>query len=97
VARTGQTGAIVVLLRGGVEVARWPLAYPGRADIAVVDRLARAQLSATRAGMRLQLRHAGAELLGLLELAGLRQVLGEPEGREEVGVEEVVVADDPVA
>lgn len=94
---TDQTRAVVVLVRGGVEVTRWPLSYPNRADLAVVDRLARLQLAAHRVGLHVQLRDAIAELLLLLDLVGLRQVLGEPEGGEEVGVEEVVMTDDPVA
>ena len=62
------------------------------------------------AGFTVGLRHAGLELRQLLELAGLTtvvpvagpgcasvQVVGQPEGGEEPGVEEVVVPDDPVA
>jgi ABC-type transporter Mla MlaB component len=45
------------------------------ADAATVDRLARLQLAARRRGCRVQLRHASAELLDLLELMGLTGAL----------------------
>jgi hypothetical protein len=92
-----------VLTRDGAEIARWPLIYPACPDLAVVHRLARAHLEAKRAGLRIDIVGAGDELLELLDLTGLRpvlglrQVLGHPEGGEEVGVEEVVVGDDPIA
>ncbi len=80
------------------------LRCPGRPDLAVVDRLARLELGARRAGLSVRLRDAHPELCELLELCGLgevlgagRQVGGQPEGGEEAGVEEVVVPDDPVA
>ena len=100
----------VVLCRGEIEVASWPLYEPDRVDIATVDELARLQLVARRLGFTVRLRHAGAELRRLLDLAGLTavvpvtgpacasvEVFGQPEGGEEPGVEEVVVPDDPVA
>ncbi|MEY2568833.1 MAG: hypothetical protein QOE35_3362 [Actinomycetota bacterium] len=95
----------VVLARDGGEVASWPLPGGGCADLAVVDHLARLQLAARRLGCSIHVRDAGARLVGLLELAGLSEVVpvasrsvevqGEPEELEQVGVEEVVVADDP--
>ena len=85
-----------MLVRGETEVASWSLSYPGCADLDVVDRLARARLAARRAGLRLVLRGAAQELVELLDLVGLRQVLGQAEDGEEIGVEEVVVTDDPV-
>lgn len=98
---------MVVLARGDAEVASWPLAVMGRLDVSVVDELARLQLAARRLGCSIQLRHACAELSELLDLLGLAEVVlgvaglrlqagGEAEGREEVGVEEVVVPDDEV-
>jgi hypothetical protein len=96
----------VVLLLGGAEVASWPLAGSGRPDLAVVDELARLQLLVRRAGCSIRLRDACVDLLALLDLVGLSDVLphaalrqagGEAEGSEQVGVEEVVVPDDPVA
>lgn len=90
----------VVLLRGGTEVARWALPA-SCADLGLVDALARLQLAAKRAGGRIELRGASEELLGLLRLVGLAAELvemgGQAEGGEQVGVEEVVVTDDPVA
>lgn len=90
--------ATVVLLRGDVEVASWALAGPRRPDLSTVDELARHQLAARRLGCSIRLREAGDDLWELLELVGLRvEVGGEAEGGEKIGVEEVVVPDDPVA
>ena len=92
------TDAIVVLVRGGAEVASWPLAVGGRPDLFVIHNLARLQLVARRLGGCIRLRDVGAELWQLLDLVGLGvEVGGKAEGGEEVGVEEVVVPDDPVA
>jgi hypothetical protein len=99
--------ATVVLVRAGVEVARWPLAHDLRPDLALVDALARFQLLARRAGCRIEVREAGGALVALLDLVGLGDVVGdaraalqvdrEPEGREEIGVEEAGLGHDPVA
>ena len=67
--------AFVVLARGDVEVASWPLAARGRPDLAVVDELARLQLAARRLGCSIRLRGTCAELTELLELAGLSEVV----------------------
>ncbi len=94
------TRAEVVLLRDGAEVARWPLVCGPRLDLSVVDELARLQLEARRQGCSIWLRRACPELVGLLRftgLAGVLQVGRQAEELEEAGVEEVVVADDPVA
>ena len=101
----GRPWAEVVLLRGDEEVAGWALVGTGRPDIGLVDEVARLQLAAKRAGCSISLRNACPDLLRLLDLAGLcdvggrrpLQVVGEAEDGEEVGVEEVVVPDDPVA
>jgi len=45
------------------------------ADLAVVDALARLALIARRHGLRIRLCHASAELLDLIELAGLSEAL----------------------
>ena len=95
----GEARAEVVLLRDDVEVASWPLLCQGRPDIAVVDELARMQLAARRMGCSIWLRQACPDLMALLRMCGLGdrlQVVGEAEGGEERGVEEVVVPDDPV-
>ena len=69
------------------------------ADLTTVDLLARLAVTARRAGSRLQLRRVSPELACLLHLVGLDEVLmgvppapldrgGQPEQREEPGVEE---------
>ena len=88
--------ATVVLVRGGDEVSCWPLA--GTADLVAVDVLARTALAARRLGCTIRLRDADPDLLCLLALVGLAgEVVGEPEDGEQLGPEEVVVPDDPVA
>jgi hypothetical protein len=93
--------AYVLLTRDGEEVARWPILFRCRPDLSLVDELARLQLAAGRVGCRITVAHGddADDLLALLELVGLadvlRQVRGEPEDLEQVGVEEVVVPDDP--
>jgi ABC-type transporter Mla MlaB component len=91
--------AVVVLVRGQREVMTWPLADTDHLDLTVVDELARLQLGARRLGCGIRLRHVSEQLSGLLDVVGLRvEVEWQPERREEsLGVEEVVVADDPVA
>ncbi len=97
-----------MLVRGESEVASWPLDPSGPHDLSLVDALARMQLAAKRMGCAIRLRNACAELSGLLDLVGLGDVVGLAEGPsseagweaerlEQVGVEEVVVSDDPVA
>ena len=102
--RREDTGAMVVLVRGGVELASWPLTGGDRPDLALVDQLVRLQLAARRRGCSIRLRDACVELLELLDLLGLGEAAdlflksgGQAEGGEQVGVEEVVVPDDPVA
>ena len=96
----------MVLVRGDAVLARWPLARWGRLDLAVVDQLARWQLAAGRLGCAIRLLGACPELAGLLDLAGLGELVsgglwletrGQTEGAEQRGVEEVVMPDDPVA
>ena len=96
--------ATVVLRRGHEELCTWALPRGDAIDLAAVGHLARLALTARRLGCAIELRDADRELIGLLgfcglaEVAGLRgQVVGQPEDREEVGPEEVVVTDDPVA
>jgi hypothetical protein len=61
-------------------------------DWAAVERLARLQLAARRAGARMHLEEVSAALDALLDLAGLRrEVGGQAEGSEELlGLEERV-------
>ena len=98
--------ATVVLVRGDVGIASWPLDTQDPPTLAVVDALARLQLAARGLGCSIRVLDAGPDLWELLDLAGLAplvcgastvQVGGETEGGEEVGVEEVVMPDDPVA
>jgi hypothetical protein len=97
-------GAVVVLVRGGAELASWPLAQGEYLDLAVVERLARWQLAARRLGCSIQLRGACAQLAGLLDLVGLGELVtglrlemgGQAEGGEQRGVEEIVMPDDPI-
>lgn len=88
----------VVLRRGNEELTSWPLPWRRPVGLEVVDELARLQLHARRLGCSVRLRGAGPELMELLALVGLGiEVGGEPEGGEQIGVEEVVMPDDPVA
>ena len=78
-----------------------------RPDLATVNALARLQLAATRLGWTVRLRNPTAELCALLDLVGLRDVIGagplllepggQPEGGEQLGIEEVVEAGDAPA
>jgi hypothetical protein len=106
--RRADAGALLVLVRGDVELADWPLAQWDRPDLAVVDQLARWQLAARRLGCSIRLRGACGELVELLNLVGLGELVsgppglqiqtcGQAEGGEQRGVEEVVMPDDPVA
>jgi hypothetical protein len=72
------------------------------ADLAAVDDLARLQVRALRLGGRIRVREASAELLALIDLAGLAEALGveprrQPELGEELGVQEVVQPGDQPA
>ena len=67
-------------------------------DLAAVDALARLQHAARLLGGSIRLVDVCDELAELLDLVGLgREVGREPEGGEEVGVEEGVKPGDPVA
>jgi hypothetical protein len=96
----------VVLVRGDTELACWALSDSDRPGLTLVDELVRLQLVARRLGCSIQLRETYVELVELLELVGLRHVfiasprlegVRKAERREEAGVDEVVVPDDPVA
>jgi hypothetical protein len=103
----GDPDATVVLVDGDKVVATWPLVLATHPDLAVVDELARLQLAAVRAGCSIRLCDPSIELTELLELVGLRGVLGaaglvvemggQAEGPEQVGVEEHGQLDDPIA
>ena len=86
--------ATVVIVRGTSELASWPVEGAG---LTVVEELAWLALAVRRAGYAVRLRDADPDLVRLLGLAGLSEVFGQSEIREQRGVEEVVVPDDPVA
>lgn len=92
--------AVVVVVDGDVEriVGR---VVGVRADLALVDALARLQLRAFRRGCSISVRAASPELVALLRFAGLDMLLaheagGQAEELEQLGVEEVVDGRDPV-
>ena len=65
----------VVLVRGDSEVACWPLPAGQHPDLWVVDRLARLQLGARRAGYSIRLREVPSRLRELIDLAGLSDIV----------------------
>jgi hypothetical protein len=67
--------ALVVLVRGGMEVARWPLTFDGPVDLSLVDGLARLQLAARRLDCSLQLHDVCDELAELLAFLGLARAV----------------------
>jgi len=72
---------VVVVLRGTTEVATWRLQGRGsRPDLGLVDELARLQLSAQRLGCSVRVRHPSPQLTELLDLIGLREVVGREPG-----------------
>ena len=103
-----EPAATVVLSCAGDDVATWTIIRSTGADLGMVHTLARLQLLAHRIGCTIEIRDPSPELIGLLDFVGLAEVLGTPrelwvemvretEGGEQVGVEEVVMPDDPVA
>jgi hypothetical protein len=62
----------VVVVQDDVELARWVVA--DRACLELVDGLARAQRSATLAGLRVRLEDVGPDVADLLELTGLAEL-----------------------
>jgi hypothetical protein len=101
------SGTIVVIVDGGFEMVLARL--DGRPpDLALLDALARLQLAARRCGRSIRLRGPCPELCELLELVGLTDVIeaaptsggeavGQADGGEQLGVEEVVQPRDPSA
>ena len=88
---------IVVLVRDGQELTSWPLLVRDPVDLGLVDEVAHLQLAAKRLGCAIELRDPCPELVALLDLVGLRvEVTRQAEDVEQVGVEEVVVPDDPI-
>ncbi len=103
----GETSTTVVLVAADGREALVLRLPAGRPDLHVVDLLARLRLTAVRCGGRLVLRGDGGDLRALLSLVGLAGVLDgdeargvvehrlQPEGGEQLGVEEVVQPGDP--
>ena len=67
--------ARVVLLSGDTVLATWDIECEGRPALALVDELARLHLAARRLGWSIALRDTDADLAGVIELAGLSDVL----------------------
>jgi hypothetical protein len=95
----------VVRSPSDVEIVSWPVSNSAGRDLVLVDALARLQLEARRWGCAIRLLGAEDDVLGLVDLVGLKEVLvgssgrevaREAEGLEELEIEEVVVPDDPV-
>jgi hypothetical protein len=88
---------VSVLGPDGSPLATWPVGGPDHADLSTVEALARLVLTARRQGYNVALTDICPELLALLDLVGLRrQVVGQTEdGKDPLGVEEAVEADDP--
>ncbi len=88
---------LAVFDRDGHELAARALADLDRPDLVAVERLAALHLWARRRNLTLVVSDPCPELVALLDLTGLtRQVLGQPEGREEARrVEEAVEPGDP--
>ncbi|MFI2202274.1 STAS domain-containing protein [Streptomyces sp. NPDC020192] len=95
----GLCAALQVLLEGGGgdRVVVCDVGGLGPPGLAVVDLLARLELTARRAGGRIRLRDPDPALHALLDLVGLRfEVEGQvEEGEPALGVEEAVETGDP--
>lgn len=92
--------AVLVLVRERDELTVGRV-RSAQATLTLIDGLVRMQLAAKRLGCSIVLREVSDDLAELLSFVGLQPLFGEPgrkaEGSEEVGVEEVVDLDDPVA
>jgi len=89
---------VAVIDRDGRPLAWWEIGGRHAPDLAAVDALARWQLWARRTHRGIELDALGDEFRDLLEWCGLLgQVGGQPEEREQMGVEEGVRRGDPVS
>jgi hypothetical protein len=70
-----QGPAVVLLVCGDVAVASWALPEARRADLSLIDDLARLQLSARRLGCSIRLQHVDPLLWDLLILSGLADIV----------------------
>lgn len=96
----GRSRAIVMIV-DGAEVVVWEPPAGVRPNLAVIEHLARLRLTARRRGYELRLRDPCADLVGLITFVGLAEVfglvesvevVGQAEGGEQPGVEEVMQA-----
>ena len=95
-----------MLCTRGADLVTCDVAALAKPDLSAIDALARLQLTARRLGRSIRLRHARADLHGLLALTGLCEELplsgglplepyGQTEEREQVLVDEEVDPADP--
>ena len=89
-------------MRDEVELVAWPLSGASAPDLGIAGRLAGYQLAARHAGCEIRLRDATPALRDLLDLVGLAdvirlEVIREPKGGEQRGIDEVVMPDDQPA
>jgi hypothetical protein len=91
----------VVMIVDGTEVVVWQPPVGVRPNLDVIEHLARLRLMARRRGYELRLRDPCADMVGLIRFVGLAEVFGLPEsvevvgqteGAEERGIEEVMQA-----
>jgi ABC-type transporter Mla MlaB component len=70
-----QERTVIVVVCGDEVVTSWALPGAIRADLGLVDELARLQLTARRFGCCIRLRHVDPQLSDLLHLSGLGDVV----------------------
>jgi len=93
--------AVVLVVDDDTEITLFHLARPEVVDLGVIDSLASLQLAARRLGWAVRIDNPCPTLRDLIELVGLddvllrRQVCGETELGEQLGIEEVVQPGDP--
>jgi hypothetical protein len=101
VQRNDGGGRAVVMIVDGAEVVVWEPPVGVRPDLAVVEHLARLRLTAHRRGYELRLRDPCPDLVRLIRFVGLAEVfglegsvevVGQAEGGEQLGLQEVVQA-----
>jgi hypothetical protein len=101
--RGGGSRAVVMIVDGD-EVVVWEPPVGVRPNLDVIERLARLRLAARRRGYEVRLRDPCADMVALIKFVGLAsvfgleeasvEVIGQPEGGEQPGIEEVVQPDE---
>jgi hypothetical protein len=98
--RGGGSRAVVMIV-DGAEVVVWEPPVGVRPNLDVIEHLARLRLAARRRGYELRLRDPCADMVALIKFVGLAgvfglddsvDVVGQAEGGEQFGLEEVVEA-----